>query len=202
MTGVAAFDAAVDRACRPRAQSRARRRRVPAVERGRPQPALARGRRRAGTRPRRRRSPGRAVLGRDGRRVGRSPTASSSRCSPRVRPVEYADVEFRHGLHAPDHELVPVGARDRRVLRGDAARRRARLVRGGAAVAATRVYVRLHHASDVLAGAGLGLALGARAPSIGADAGNDRECWARLPATNAQSSPRPPREDPWPASSQ
>jgi undecaprenyl-diphosphatase len=79
----------------------------------------------------------------------------------RVRPVEYADVEFRHGLHRPLTSSFPSG-------HAAAAFCAATLLGGGpgwfllaAAVASTRVYVRLHHASDVVAGAGLGLVLGA-----------------------------------------
>ncbi|MGH8993487.1 MAG: phosphatase PAP2 family protein, partial [Acidimicrobiia bacterium] len=43
-----------------------------------------------------------------------------------------------------------------------------------AAVAASRVYVRLHHASDVVAGAALGLAFGRVARLLAPSAGNSR----------------------------
>ena len=78
----------------------------------------------------------------------------------RVRPAEYADLEFRHGLRRPVTSSFPSG-------HATAAFCAATLLGGGpgwygaaTAVAATRVYVRLHHASDVLAGAAFGLGLG------------------------------------------
>jgi membrane-associated phospholipid phosphatase len=77
----------------------------------------------------------------------------------RVRPLDYAEVAFRHGLRRPITSSFPSG----HATAGFCA---ATLLGGGpwyavaAAVAATRVYVRLHHASDVVAGAALGLALG------------------------------------------
>ena len=78
----------------------------------------------------------------------------------RVRPAEYADIAFHHGLHRPITSSFPSG-------HATAAFCAARLLGGGAgwytlagAVDATRVYVRLHHASDVAAGAAFGLALG------------------------------------------
>ena len=79
----------------------------------------------------------------------------------RVRPADYADIEFRHGLHRPITSSFPSG-------HATAAFCAAGLLGGGGtwyalagAVAATRVYVRLHHASDVAVGAAVGLALGA-----------------------------------------
>jgi membrane-associated phospholipid phosphatase len=78
----------------------------------------------------------------------------------RVRPAAYDDITFLHGLHRPITSSFPSG-------HATAAFCAARLLGGGpawyslaAAVASTRVYVRLHHASDVAAGAVLGLALG------------------------------------------
>jgi len=78
----------------------------------------------------------------------------------RVRPADYADIDFHHGLHRPITSSFPSG-------HATAAFCAARLLGGGAgwytlaaAVASTRVYVRLHHASDVAAGAAFGLVLG------------------------------------------
>jgi undecaprenyl-diphosphatase len=77
----------------------------------------------------------------------------------RLRPADYSQIEFRHGLRRPITSSFPSG-------HATAAFCAATLLGGGgwyaaaASVAATRVYVRLHHASDVVAGAALGLALG------------------------------------------
>ncbi len=78
----------------------------------------------------------------------------------RVRPADYAEIEFHHGLRRPITSSFPSG-------HATAAFCAATLFGGGpgwyaaaGAVAATRVYVRLHHASDVIAGAAFGLALG------------------------------------------
>jgi undecaprenyl-diphosphatase len=77
----------------------------------------------------------------------------------RLRPVDLSTVEFRYGLRRPVTSSFPSG-------HATAAFCAATLLGGGAwyglaaAVAATRVYVRLHHASDVVAGAALGLGMG------------------------------------------
>ena len=78
----------------------------------------------------------------------------------RVRPKEYAELAFHHGLRRPITSSFPSG-------HATAAFCAATLIDGGpawyaaaAAVAATRVYVRLHHGSDVVAGAAFGLVLG------------------------------------------
>lgn len=78
----------------------------------------------------------------------------------RVRPAEYADIEFHHGLRRPVTSSFPSG-------HATAAFCAATLMGGGpawyaaaSAVAATRVYVRLHHASDVVVGAAFGVGLG------------------------------------------
>ena len=78
----------------------------------------------------------------------------------RVRPAHYDDIDFRHGLHRPITTSFPSG-------HATAAFCAATLLGGGPAwyalatgVAATRVYVKLHHASDVAAGAAFGLVLG------------------------------------------
>ncbi len=78
----------------------------------------------------------------------------------RVRPAAYADLDFHHGLRRPVTSSFPSG-------HATAAFCAAALIDAGpglyvaaTAIAATRVYVRLHHASDVLAGAAFGLALG------------------------------------------
>ena len=79
----------------------------------------------------------------------------------RVRPVEYGELDFSYGLRRPVTSSFPSG-------HATAAFCAATLLSGGpalyaaaAAVAGTRVYVRLHHASDVVAGAVFGLVLGA-----------------------------------------
>lgn len=77
----------------------------------------------------------------------------------RVRPFDYDEIVFPHGLRRPITSSFPSG----HATAGFCA---ATLLGGGpwyaaaAAVAATRVYVRLHHASDVVAGAALGVVLG------------------------------------------
>jgi undecaprenyl-diphosphatase len=78
----------------------------------------------------------------------------------RVRPREYAELAFHHGLRRPITSSFPSG-------HATAAFCAATLLGGGpawyaaaTAVAATRIYVRLHHASDVVAGAAFGVALG------------------------------------------
>jgi len=78
----------------------------------------------------------------------------------RMRPADYTEIEFRHGLRRPITSSFPSG-------HATAAFCAATLLGGGpgwyaaaAAVASTRVYVRLHHASDVLSGAAFGVALG------------------------------------------
>ena len=78
----------------------------------------------------------------------------------RVRPALYEDIVFSHGLHRPITSSFPSG-------HATAAFCAARLLGGGpgwytlaTAVAATRVYIRLHHTSDVIVGAAFGLALG------------------------------------------
>lgn len=78
----------------------------------------------------------------------------------RVRPAEYDELTFLHGLRRPITSSFPSG-------HATAAFCVVALVDGGpawyaaaTAVAATRIYVRLHHASDVVAGAAFGFALG------------------------------------------
>jgi undecaprenyl-diphosphatase len=77
----------------------------------------------------------------------------------RMRPVAYEAVEFRYGLRRPVTSSFPSG-------HATAAFCAAALLGGGpwylvaGAVAGTRIYVRLHHASDVAAGAALGLLFG------------------------------------------
>ena len=78
----------------------------------------------------------------------------------RRRPAEYDEIEFTYGLRRPVTSSFPSG-------HATAAFCAATLLGGGlwyaaaVAVAGTRVYVRLHHASDVIAGAAFGMALGA-----------------------------------------
>ena len=75
-------------------------------------------------------------------------------------PADYSTIEFHHGLRRPITTSFPSG-------HATAAFCAATLLGGGpvwygaaAAVASTRIYVRLHHASDVVVGAALGLGLG------------------------------------------
>ena len=95
---------------RPGPQPRARRHRLPPLERGRPQPALAR----CAARPRRSRAAATsrfaaAVRGRDGRRVVAHQRRRSRALFRRVRPAEYEDIEFHHGLHRPITSSFPSG---------------------------------------------------------------------------------------------
>ncbi len=78
----------------------------------------------------------------------------------RLRPRDLGEVEYRYGLRRPITSSFPSG-------HATAAFCAAQLLGGGigwyglaAAVAATRVYVGLHHTSDVVAGAAFGLVLG------------------------------------------
>ena len=115
----------------------------------------------------------------------------------RMRPADYADLEFHHGLRRPITSSFPSG-------HATAAFCAATLLGGGpgwyaaaAAVAATRIYVRLHHASDVLAGAAFGVALGlALRQRARKRAGNDDHAGAGCAPKVVH-----PREDPWLVSS-
>ena len=151
-----AVDAAVERVRSPALDRIV----YPPVERGRSQPAVARVRRGAGDRTRRRSRRGRAVLGRDGCRVGADERSGevAVRAAPAARPTPRSS------------SATACAGRSRRRSRPVTRPPRSapRTLLGGgigwyglaAAVAATRVYVRLHHASDVVAGAAFGLALG------------------------------------------
>jgi undecaprenyl-diphosphatase len=85
-------------------------------------------------------------------------------CFRRVRPArDDADRTLPYGMHRPITSSFPSG-------HAATAFTAATVLAGGAAtpalytlatlIAASRVYVRMHHASDVVAGAALGLALG------------------------------------------
>jgi undecaprenyl-diphosphatase len=85
-------------------------------------------------------------------------------CFRRVRPVlEEVDADLPYGVHRPITSSFPSG-------HAASAFTAATVLAGGpltpalyvlaTMVAASRVYVRLHHASDIVAGAALGLALG------------------------------------------
>jgi undecaprenyl-diphosphatase len=78
----------------------------------------------------------------------------------RVRPVEYAELEFRHGLRKPVTSSFPSGHAAAGFCAATVLGPNAGWYALATAVASSRVYVRLHHASDVVAGAALGLALG------------------------------------------
>jgi undecaprenyl-diphosphatase len=82
----------------------------------------------------------------------------------RVRPAEYAELAFHHGLRRPITSSFPSGHATAAfcaaaILDDDAGWGPVWYV-AASAVAATRIYVRLHHASDVLAGAAFGVVLG------------------------------------------
>ena len=79
----------------------------------------------------------------------------------RIRPRVYTDIEFRHGLRRPITSSFPSGHATAAFAAATLLGGGPALYAGAAAVAATRIYVRLHHATDVVAGAALGLALGA-----------------------------------------
>jgi undecaprenyl-diphosphatase len=85
-------------------------------------------------------------------------------CFRRVRPEDTApDVPLPYGMHRPVTSSFPSG-------HAASAFTAATLLAGGPAtpvwytlaalVASSRVYVRMHHASDVIAGAALGVAMG------------------------------------------
>ncbi|MGQ0823607.1 MAG: phosphatase PAP2 family protein [Actinomycetota bacterium] len=78
----------------------------------------------------------------------------------RVRPFENTDIEFHHGLHRPITSSFPSGHATAAFCAATLFDDGAGWYAFAAAVAATRVYVRLHHASDIVAGAAFGVALG------------------------------------------
>jgi undecaprenyl-diphosphatase len=78
----------------------------------------------------------------------------------RVRPVEYAELEFLHGLRRPVTSSFPSGHAAAGFCAATLLGPNPAWYALAATVASSRVYVRLHHASDVVAGAALGLALG------------------------------------------
>jgi undecaprenyl-diphosphatase len=94
-------------------------------------------------------------------------------CFRRVRPVleefEETDQKLPYGMHRPITSSFPSG-------HAASAFTAATALAGGpltpalyglaAMVAASRVYVRMHHASDVIAGAAVGLAMGAVARKL------------------------------------
>jgi undecaprenyl-diphosphatase len=91
-------------------------------------------------------------------------------CFRRVRPVlEEIEEKLPYGMHRPITSSFPSG-------HAASAFTAATVLAGGPAtpalytlatlVAVSRVYVRLHHASDIIAGAALGLAMGAIARRV------------------------------------
>jgi undecaprenyl-diphosphatase len=78
----------------------------------------------------------------------------------RVRPAEYADLQFRNGLRRPRTSSFPSGHATAAFCAAVLADDGPGWYVAATAVAATRIYIRLHHASDVVAGAALGVALG------------------------------------------
>ena len=121
--------------------------------------------RRDAGRPRARAAPRRRAR----RRVARSPTVRSRRCSAGCGPR----TTTRPRVRSPTGCAARSRARSRRATRrrrspprrcSPAARPRRCGSRSRRAVAASRVYMRMHHASDVVAGAALGVVLGAGRP--------------------------------------
>ncbi len=103
---------------------------------------------------------GRAVLARDGRGVGDHERSGEVALPAGAARRSTTSLAFLHGLRRPITSSFPSG-------HATAAFCAATLLDGGpvgyvaaTAVAATRIYVRLHHASDVVAGAAFGLVLG------------------------------------------
>jgi len=101
----------------------------------------------------------------------------------RVRPPRPVDGPLPYGMHVPITSSFPSGhasaAFCAAVMLGHGRRSGPAWYALATAVAASRVYVRMHHASDVVAGAALGYALGIALrrllPLDGADhAGNAR----------------------------
>ncbi|MEX2100151.1 MAG: phosphatase PAP2 family protein [Acidimicrobiia bacterium] len=91
-------------------------------------------------------------------------------CFRRVRPVlEEIDEELPYGMHHPITSSFPSG-------HAASAFTAATVLAGGpitpalyalaTLVAVSRVYVRMHHASDIIAGAALGIAIGAVARKV------------------------------------
>jgi membrane-associated phospholipid phosphatase len=85
-------------------------------------------------------------------------------CFRRIRPVEVPDERLPYGMHRPRTSAFPSGHATSAFT---AATMLAHGTNGGpfyfglaALVASSRVYTRMHHASDVLAGAALGLLFG------------------------------------------
>ena len=160
-------DRSIRRLRRPRVRScprpRGRRVRVPALERGGPQPAVARVRR--GHRARR------GAATRDSRRA--SPRRwAPSRCSRTASSRRSSAGSGRPTTPTSSSITVCAARSPARSLRGTPPRPSARPRSSAAAPAGTpsprrlpppAVYVRLHHASDIAAGAALGLALGVAA---------------------------------------
>jgi undecaprenyl-diphosphatase len=92
----------------------------------------------------------------------------------RIRPHRPPDTPLLYGLRQPITSSFPSGhataAFCAAMLLSKGSRAAPAWFVLASLVAATRVYVRLHHASDVVAGAALGVALGAALrPLLGAD---------------------------------
>jgi undecaprenyl-diphosphatase len=85
-------------------------------------------------------------------------------CFRRIRPPQPIAGPLPYGMHRPITSAFPSGhatsAFTAATLLSEGTRLGPMWFALAALVAASRVYVRLHHASDVLAGAALGLALG------------------------------------------
>jgi undecaprenyl-diphosphatase len=82
----------------------------------------------------------------------------------RLRPERSSDEPMRYGLRQPITSSFPSGHATAAFCAATILARGSRLPSGwyvlAAAVASTRVYVKLHHTSDVIAGAAFGVVLG------------------------------------------
>ena len=107
-----------------------------------------------------------AVRRRDGRRVAAHQRRGQDRCSGGSARPSTPTSSSTTACTARSRARSRRGTRPPRSARRRCSAAGPAGTRSPPAVAATRVYVRLHHASDVAAGAAFGLALGRRVPPL------------------------------------